>query len=121
MGYMRHRAMIVTSWNREDILIAHKRAVEIYHRKNMISDVCPVQVNGYSSFAIFPDGSKLGWEDSDRSNSDRHNFIYWLRCQAGQNKWFDWVEVQFGDDERVTKICAHSDEERVYENNRSVF
>ena len=105
MGYMRHHAIIVTSWNRRSMLEARNKAKKIFP---YVSEISPETTNGYYSLFIPPDGSKEGWDESDEGNERRNKFLSWLTIYS----IFDWVEVQFGDDEGVTRICRHSDEYR---------
>jgi hypothetical protein len=62
MGYMRHHAIIVTSWKRELLEQAHARAVEL---GMSVSEVTGEVTNSYRSFLVAPDGSKEGWDTSD--------------------------------------------------------
>ncbi len=109
MGYMRHHAIIVTCWESGKIEAAHKRASEIFRG---VSPILDSQMNGHRSFFIPPDGSKEGWSESAAGDCLRDAMIEWLNEQAYEDgsTCFDWVEVQYGDDERVTKIIRHSDE-----------
>lgn len=69
-------------------------------------------MNFYESFFVAPDGSKEFWEISEAGDRLRDEFVAWLNEQrfADGSSPFDWVEVQYGDDERETKIIRHSDE-----------
>jgi hypothetical protein len=106
---MRHHAIIVTCWNEQKIEAAHKRALEIFRA---VSPILKSQMNHYCSFFIPPDGSKEGWSESDAGDSLRDAMIEWLNDQAYKDgsTSFDWIEVQYGDDERVSKIIRHSDQ-----------
>jgi len=78
-----------------------------------VSEVVESPTNSRFSFAVFPDGSKEGWEQSNVGDAQRANLIKWLdrqRYEDGSSP-FDWVEVQYGDDNKVTMVIAHSDEE----------
>jgi|SRR5216683_3332841 len=106
MGYMRHHAIVVTSYNEKNIKAAHEKALEIF------GDSVTAMTNGYCSFFIAPDGSKEGWDTSESGDECRTLFIGWLNEQRFEDRSssFDWVEVQYGDDENETIICRHSDE-----------
>ena len=109
MGYMRHHAIIVTSFDEDLINEVHARAKEIFPA---VSEIVPSGINGYASFFIPPDGSKEGWSESDAGNERRELFIEYLisfRYEDGSSP-LDWVEVQYGDDDRVTRIVRHSDD-----------
>jgi len=109
MGYMRHHAIVVSSWNKPLLSEAHAYATSMFPA---ISEIVPSDINGYASFFVPPDGSKEGWPDSDLGDSRRSDFIAWLRTKAYEDgsTSLDWVEVQFADDDLVTKVTAHSDE-----------
>lgn len=113
MGYVRHNAIIVSSWDRKALARAHGKAKEIF-------DVCPVSpktrevVNGYSSFFIAPDGSKEGWASSNKGDQERDEFISYLKEQEyddGSNR-LGWVLIQFSGDELDTKVVDSSDHRR---------
>ena len=110
MGYMRAHAIVVTSWENKAILRAHKKAKEIFGEQ--VSSVTPTAINGYRSFLIPPDGSKEGWEESNFGDSNRKAFKDWLNSQRYEDGStnLNWVEVQYNDDEKETKIVSHSDE-----------
>lgn len=117
MGYMQHHAIVVTAIEGY-IAKAHAKALEIFNAEdilgNVVAPVSPIlmpAINGYSSFLIAPDGSKLGWDASDRGDRARAEYVAWLDAQAfsDQSSMFDWVEVQYGDDEGRTMIINDSD------------
>jgi hypothetical protein len=96
-----------------NIIDIHKNAVKIIGKK-YVSELSPKMTNGYRSFAIFPDGSKEGWDTSDELESKRDAFIRWLYQNCTDSTgclWVDYVYFQFGDDDGVTKILSHSDED----------
>lgn len=110
MGYMRHHAIVVSSYNKQTLEKAHKQAIE--HFGPLVSTVIPSLINTYVSFFIAPDGSKEGWDESDSYDTKRSAFTEWLNRQrfSDGSTSLRWVEVQYGDDEYVTKIIRHSDE-----------
>lgn len=97
MGYMRHHAILVTSWNAEKIQDAHTKATEL---GCAVSGIVGEVVNGYQSFFVAPDGSKEGWSDSDLGDQRRSEFIDWMRSKyfSDGSSYLDWAEVQYGDD-----------------------
>jgi hypothetical protein len=101
MGYMRHHAIVVTG-NGKHLEAAHDRAVQL---GMTVSAVERSDTNCVESFCVFPDGSKEGWERSDEGDSQRDALISGL-----SREWLQWVEVQYGDDERRTFVTRHSDE-----------
>ena len=62
------------------------------------------------SFFIPPDGSKEGWDDSEEGDKSRDRFVGWLRS-VREKYGLSWVEVQYGDNDYITKILRDSDEE----------
>lgn len=108
MGYMRHHAIVVTSWKTELLEQAHAKAVEL---GMSVSDVTSEGVNGYRSFLIAPDGSKEGWDKSERGDEQRAALIEWLDDQRYEDRStaLDWVVVQFGDGDQETLVIRDSD------------
>lgn len=111
MGYMRHHAIVVTSWKDDAIWAANKVAQTLFP---WVSPLSACGINGYLSFFIPPDGSKEGWEESDAGDAVRDAFIEYLRSTRFEDgsSYLVWVEVQFGDDSLVTVVTRDSDEER---------
>jgi hypothetical protein len=109
VGYIRHHAIIVTSWSKthgETALVEARRA------GCQTTGLSESKVNGYWTFLVCPDGSKEGWDDSNLGDNQREEFIAWLdstRTEDGGSH-YSWAEVQYGDDEGETTITAHSDE-----------
>ncbi len=107
MGYMRHHAIVVTSYNAADIKAARDKAEELLRTtettNTLVSPLVSATRNGYQSFLIAPDGSKEWWDESDRAAEARAKFLEWVK---GTSLSLDWVLVQFGDDEGETKIDA---------------
>lgn len=112
MGYMRHHAIIATSWDEKHLLPAHVKARDLFEgTKAYVSEITPPAQNGYVSFFVAPDGSKEGWADSDIAEAARDAFVFWLEQQRYEDhsSWLDWVEVQFGDDEGDTRVMRGDD------------
>jgi len=110
MGYTRHHAILVTTYKEQLTKTAHEKAKTIFE-DTLISPVQESVINGYHSFAIFPDGSNEGWGDSEMGDENRAMFIAWLETQRFEDRGspYDWVEVQYGDDEWETCIVNDSD------------
>lgn len=109
MGYMRHHAIIVSSWSKDLLEQAHNEASSIF---SWVSPISPEAVNCYAAFFVPPDGSKEGWEESNAGDCRRDRFVTWLNSQRYEDGStpFGWVEVQFCDDESIAKVTRHSDE-----------
>jgi len=113
MGYMCHHTVIVTTWDAMRARVAHEKATEIFAPLgNLVTPIIESRINGYFTFAVAPDGSKEGWDESDRGDRCRADLIGWLEAQRYEDRSspYDWAEVQYGDDERETIIVRHSDE-----------
>lgn len=109
MGYMVHHTIVVSSCIDDLLDKAYSKAQEIFG--DQVSNVVESKINGYRSFFIAPDGSKDGWKDSDAGNMRRDEFVAWLdeqRYEDGSTS-LGWVEVQFNDDKRDTKVVRDSD------------
>jgi hypothetical protein len=91
MGYVAHHAIVVSSWKAEHIGIAHSVAEGL----GML--VSPIRADEFGThhFAVFPDGSKEGWEGSDVGDQRRHMLIEGLRDPA---LFVEWAEVMYGPD-----------------------
>jgi len=109
MGYQRHDVIIVTGWNSGQVETAYNKAIKLC--SPYVSPIQCEAINGYRSFAIFPDGSKKGWEESVVAKTGRDQFIIWLErvCthDDGSTK-VDWVGVSFGGDGDGAEITDDS-------------
>ena len=110
MGYMRHHAIIVTSERTPPIVNAVVKAVEIFGPA-LVTPLTVAVINNSRSFMVAPDGSKEGWPESDQGDSQRDRFIQYLRSTYHDDgsSSLDWVEVQFGDDDKESKVVRSSD------------
>ena len=97
MGYIAHHAIVVTSWSKDCIKVAHEKATEIFN--GLVSEIIQTKANSYFSFFVSPDGSKEGWETSEIGNKRREQFINFLSDAYKREIWNDWVEVRYGGDE----------------------
>lgn len=128
MGYLRPTAIIVgasysASMDRPNerrhwIELAHEEALQVFERHGLtelVGEIVRGVVNNARSFFVAWDGSKEGWDESDRGDKARAEFVAWLRAQAygDGSSPLDWVEVQYGGDDQEALVLAHVDEERV--------
>lgn len=107
MGYMKHDAIVVTSWNGEAIFEAAAKARGIGLQVVGPSDKV---ANGYRSFLVCPDGSKEGWEESCRFDLKRAEYIEYLnkiRYEDGSS-CLHWVALEYSQDDQNAKITAHT-------------
>lgn len=104
MGYMRHHAIIVTSWNSDMLHDAQQVAKEILAAADLPDLTSPIilsYTNGYGTFIVAPDGSKESWGTSNSGDDARDKFIEWLDAQrfGDGSSSLDWAEVQYGDED----------------------
>lgn len=91
MGTIQHHAILVTGME-EHVSQARDIALSIFPDEQVSLVSGPV-TNHFCSFAVFPDGSKEWWPESDRGNEQREKFISWLK----EYLWVSWVEVGYGE------------------------
>lgn len=108
MGYIKHHAISVTSWDEKLIKKAHRLAKKIF--KKRASPIMNADINSYLTFFISPDGSKEGWEESDKGDISRNVFIKWINEQAyedGSNA-LAFCEFFYGEDNGESEIVRHN-------------
>lgn len=123
MGYIRYHGLLITSWDLKAIERVHAVAhalfspecISHFHNQNA-NLVSPIQggiTNSTYSFAVFPDGSKESWGESEKADTQRIRFTDWLRQEMYKDgsTSLSWVEVQYGDDEYDTHVVSSSDDE----------
>ena len=111
MGYMRHHAIIVTTWDLDLIRHARNEATNIFGA-DAVTGLVDASTNGYRTFFVGPDGSKEGWDESDQGDQRRDRFVHWLNAQRAEDgsSWLDWAEIQYGDDDGDNRVLRHNDE-----------
>ena len=118
MGYMRHHAIVVTgpaSVYLSKATMQEVRDAVFDIAGNMVSELVGSPMNGYLSFFVAPDGSKEGWSESEEGDKTRQRVIDYLetlRYEDGSTS-YKYAEIQYGDDEKETKIVAASDWQQV--------
>lgn len=108
MGYIRHHAIIVSSYHDKYIKPVHEKAVEIFGTE--VSGIVESGINGYCSFFVAPDGSKEGWADSDKGDERRNLFIDHiesLKYEDGGNS-IAYSELFYGDDDGESMVTRHN-------------
>lgn len=107
MGYIKHDAIIITSWNDEAINQAARTAHDLGLRTIGPSDEA---FNGYRTLLVCPDGSKEGWTESDEGDEKRAKFVTYLNSirHADNSSPLEWVAVSYGGDDWGAKIVAHA-------------
>ena len=107
MGYMRHDAIVVTSWKREAIEEASAKAHDLGLE---VLGPSAVVMNGVSTLLVCPDGSKEGWEESDAFDAKRAAYLEYLNGVRYEDKssCLSWVALAYGSDDREAEITAHA-------------
>tara|TARA_R110000772_G_scaffold121664_2_gene227933 strand:- start:4122 stop:4466 length:345 start_codon:yes stop_codon:yes gene_type:complete len=113
MGYLRDNAIIVSGYECDEFKACHKRAQEIFGEEQ-VSPIMGPYVNLHCSFFVPPNGSKLGWQAATQGELDREEYRTYLSFGYRHS----WVEVQFNDDDMITKIIADSDNTEERKNDR---
>lgn len=105
MGYMRHNAIVVTSWNSDLIEEAAGKARQL---DMTVEGPSLAFRNGFRSMLVAPDGSKEGWVDSNQGDERRAAFRDWLRDQHYDDgsSSLEWVEIAYGNDDCRAEIVA---------------
>jgi len=108
MGYMRHHAIIVSTFSDTAADKAHERAIELGCEP---SPILTSRVNAIYTFLIPPDGSKESWPESDEGEERREAFLDWinLRRHEDGSTVYDWALIQYGDEDADNRILLHSD------------
>jgi hypothetical protein len=106
MGYIKHNAIIVTSWKPEMVEQTRAKAEEL---GMVVSAMAKSRVNGYSSILVAPDGSKEGWEDSAAGDAQRAALRAWLHSQRYEDgsSSMEWCEVSYGSDDQSAEVVTH--------------
>jgi hypothetical protein len=115
MGYLRPTAIIVGASYGDHIERAHEKALSIFDQRGfgqLVSEIVDGVTNHERSFLVAWDGSKEGWDDSDTGDACRAEFVAWLYEQAYDDgsSPLDWVELQYGGDDREVSAIHHSGE-----------
>lgn len=104
MGYLRHECIVVSGWDDKRVADAHKRAVLIFTEHEMeglVGPVIPHAINGGAAFLISPDGSKEGWEQSERGREARQEYIATLK---GSREYLEWCLLLIGGDDGEYRV-----------------
>ena len=88
MGTIQHHVILITCYY-SNVMAKWLKAHEIFEDA-IISEVQGPTENYYYSFAIYLDGSKEWWPDSDSGDTRRERFIACLED-------VDWCEVEYGE------------------------
>jgi hypothetical protein len=103
MGYIRHDAIVVTSWDEKLIAKAHEFAEKV---GNNVTNIVGPLTNGYCTFTIVPDGSKEGWDTSYEGDESRERFLAWAEEQRYEDNSssLSWVHISYGSDDWKAEV-----------------
>lgn len=93
MGEFRHKVIVVTSFTHPPLVRAQALARDIFPTGKVVSEQMLSPINGFFTFFIGPDGSKLGWEESKKYNECRKKFLDRLRKESLS---VDYAEICYG-------------------------
>ena len=107
MGYMKHDAIVVTSWNSDAIEDAATKA-----RECGLEALGPsgVATNGIRTLLVCPDGSKEGWGESDAFDAKRAKYLEYLNGvrYEDNSSCLSWVALAYSSDDGAAEITAHA-------------
>jgi len=99
MGVENNEVIIATTWDDNAVLKVQEWIKSLPEDQRSLFAILPSIVNGKQTVFLAPDGSKKGWEESDRGKLLRDEFIKQLKTfdyDDGSNP-FDFVEVGYGE------------------------
>lgn len=105
MGYFRQHAIIVSGSTGDDAELNSARNMALSLGMT-VTEIVESPVNFTATFLVAPDGSKEGWDASNKGDAARKALIAHIR---DEKLILDWVEVQYGDDNGDTRIVDDSD------------
>jgi hypothetical protein len=107
MGYLRHECIVVSGWDSDRVAKAHAAACGIFNERSMgslVGGLIQHIANGGAAFMISPDGSKEGWESSDRGAAARAEYIQWLESPRASDLHLDWALILIGGDDGEYRV-----------------
>jgi hypothetical protein len=111
MGIEQHHAVLASTWDPKSAA----RLQTYVREKKLLVTTREAPINGIVTFVLHPDGSKDGWDESDKGDRVRAELIEFLRTDGryedGGSPWM-WVEVTRG--ERGSEIENTNCEEDLY-------
>lgn len=98
MGVINHNTIVATTWSGEEVNHINSWINTLDHRHKSLFVTCN-NIFGDTTIIMIPDGSKEGWEESNKCDELRGEFIKVLESRShedGSNAW-KYVEVSFGE------------------------
>lgn len=109
MGYLRHETIIVSGWGAKEVETARAVACEIFARHGLaelVSPIVPHAINGGAAFFVAPDGSKVGWRESQAGDAARGEFLGYLNGPSVRDLCLDWMHLLIGGDDGEYRVLA---------------
>lgn len=91
MGVINHNAVLATTWDEKRVEKIKEWISKLHIDLIKLFLIGPVTINSYTTIVLVPDGSKEGWEQSDRGNELRESFIKEL------DEYWEWIEIGYGE------------------------
>ena len=99
MSVENNEAVIATTWNEKAIVRVLAWIENLPNDQKQLFSIVPSLINGKQTVFLGPDGSKKGWEEANRGETLRNEFIkflYTFNYEDGSNP-FDFVEIGYGE------------------------
>lgn len=106
MGVTVHDAIVVSAFRPEYAAAGHAKAVALGLQ---CSEILISSANSWHTFLIAPDGSKEWWDESDRADKARAEWIAWAREQWAKDVYLYFAHVRFGMDMREGELVTTDD------------
>ena len=107
MGYIRHKAIIITSYNKAAIDDVAKKALSLGLQITVSDESIE---NGFYTMTVCPSGRKSGWETTEWHNKAQKQFIGYLNAfrNSDNSSCLEWVAISYGNDDYSAKITANT-------------
>ena len=99
MGIENNNAVLATTWDEKDVCLITRWIETLPEDMARLFAVVPAISNGKITVVMCPDGSKEGWDVSNRGDIVREQFIKQLTkgtYDDGSSSW-EWIEVGYGE------------------------
>lgn len=107
MGYIKHDAIIVTTYSQErmDLLVGAATRIGV-----TLAGPVESPINHMLTALVAPDGSKEGWPESDEGDARRARLIEWLDSQrfTDGSSPYSWAHVSYSSDDRKARVVHHA-------------
>lgn len=105
MGYIRNKCIVVSGWDAKRVSKARDKALIFYAEngiEELVGDLIPHAMNGGAAFLIAPDGSKEGWETSNKGDTAEAEFIAFL--ESNHDLYLEWSLLLIGGDDGEYRV-----------------